>query len=53
MINREGVVLKDDKGELSYATIICVSKDVRDRFSKAVIEALLAEHSDAAGGDAA
>jgi DNA-binding cell septation regulator SpoVG len=48
MIGRDGAPLKDSAGKARYSPIVeFVSKDVRDRFSAAVIEALRAAHPDA------
>jgi hypothetical protein len=44
-IDRDGVGMKDAAGKLKYTPIISfTSKEVRDRFSNAVIEALRAAH---------
>jgi hypothetical protein len=48
MISRDGVVMKDAAGKVKYVPIVSfASKDLRDRFSTSVIEALLAAHPDA------
>ncbi len=45
MISRDGVVLKDAKGKIRYVPIIeFSSKDVRNKFSDAVIAAMRATH---------
>lgn len=41
MIGRDGIVMKDDRGKIRYSPFIeFASKESRDRFSNAVIEAL-------------
>ena len=48
MIGRDGTALTDDKGKLRYSPVIeFASKEVRDRFSAAVVAALRASHPDA------
>jgi hypothetical protein len=48
MIDREGVAMKDDKGKLRYSPIIeFASREIRDRWSAAVIEAMRAAHPEA------
>jgi DNA-binding cell septation regulator SpoVG len=48
MIDRDGVVMKDANGKIRYVPIIdFVSKDVRNKFSAAVIEAMRASHPEA------
>ncbi len=50
MIGRDGNVLRDQAGKVRYSPIVSfASKELRDRFSAAVIEALLATHPDALG----
>jgi DNA-binding cell septation regulator SpoVG len=45
MIDREGAALKDAAGDLRYAPIIeFASREIRDRWSAAVIEAMRAAH---------
>ena len=45
MINADGHVLRDDRGKIRYAPIIeFTSKDVRNRFSNSVIEAMRLAH---------
>lgn len=45
MFGRDGIVMKDDAGKLRYSIIIeFVSKDIRNRWSDSVIEALRAAH---------
>jgi hypothetical protein len=45
MIDRAGAVLKDERGKVRYSPIIeFTSKEVRDRFSNGVIEAMRAAH---------
>lgn len=45
MINRDGVVLKDDNGKIKYTPIIeFTSKEIRNRWSDAVIDAMRAAH---------
>ena len=48
MIDRNGMVMKDQGGKIKYAPIIeFTSKVLRDKFSKAVIDALRAAHPEA------
>ena len=48
MVGRDGVVLKDDAGKLRYSPVIeFASKEVRNRFSAAVVDALRASHPEA------
>jgi hypothetical protein len=48
MIDREGTALKDDKGKLRYSPIIeFASREIRDRWSAAVIEAMRSAHPEA------
>ena len=48
MISREGTVMRDQAGKVRYAPIISfTSKELRDRFSGQVIEALLAVYPEA------
>ncbi len=43
MINRDGVVLRDDNGKIRYASIVeFASKKLRDRWSDAVVDAVKA-----------
>ena len=50
MIGRDGTAMKDDRGKLRYSPIIeFTSKEVRDRFSAGVIEAMRATHPDVFG----
>jgi hypothetical protein len=45
MINRDGQVMQDDRGKTRYSPILeWASKETADRFSKAVISAIEAEH---------
>ena len=45
MIGKDGTALTDSNGKLRYSPIIeFTSKEVRDRFSAAVIEAMRAAH---------
>ena len=45
MIGRDGTVMKDDAGKVRYVPIIeFTSKDVRNRWSDSVIEAMRAAH---------
>ena len=45
MVGRDGKVLVDDDGKTKYVPLIeFISKSVRDRWSEAVIAALLAAH---------
>ena len=45
MVGKDGTVLTDDKGKARYSPIIeFTSKEVRDRFSAAVVDALRASH---------
>jgi hypothetical protein len=48
MVGHDGIALKDGAGKLQYTPIISFkSRDLRDRFSKAVIEALGVAHPEA------
>jgi hypothetical protein len=48
MIGRDGSVMKDANGKIKYQPIIeFTSKNVRDKFSHAVVEALRAAHPEA------
>jgi hypothetical protein len=48
MLGRDGIALKDQNGKIKYCPIIeFTSKEVRDRFSTGVIQALRREHPDA------
>src|ERR1700682_415042 len=48
MIGRDGSVMKDANGKIKYQPIIeFTSKEVRDKFSRAVVEALRAAHPEA------
>jgi hypothetical protein len=48
MLDREGVAMKDDKGKLRYSPIIeFASREIRDRWSAAVIEAMRTAHPEA------
>jgi len=50
MIDRNGAVMTDQTGKVRYSPIIeFTSKDVRDRFSNAVVEALRLAHPEALG----
>jgi hypothetical protein len=50
MIGRDGNVLRDQAGKVRYSPIVSfASKELRDRFSVAVIDALLATYPDALG----
>ena len=45
MIDRDGQAMKDSKGKIRYTPLIeFTSKEIRDRFSSAVIEAMRAAH---------
>jgi hypothetical protein len=47
-IGRDGTVIKDADGKISYAPIVSfTTRDQRDRWSSAVIEALQASHPEA------
>ncbi len=48
MVGRDGAVLKDDAGKTKYSPIIeFASKEIRDRFSTTIIDALRLSHPDA------
>ena len=50
MIDRDGHVLRDDKGKIRYQTIIeFSSKEILNKWSNAVIDALRAGHPEAFG----
>jgi DNA-binding cell septation regulator SpoVG len=50
MIGRDGIVMKDADGKARYTPIIeFTSKERRDKFSAAVIEALRVTHPEALG----
>jgi len=50
LIDRDGMVLKDANGKIRYAPLVeFTSKEIRDRFSAAVIDGLRASHPDAFG----
>ena len=45
MVGRDGAVMRDDDGKIRYSPIIeFVSKDVRNRWSESIIEAMRAAH---------
>lgn len=45
MLDRDGSVLRDDAGKVRYAPIISfASKEIRDRFSAAIIDAMTIAH---------
>ncbi len=45
MLSRDGAAMKDDAGKLRYVPIIeFTSKDIRNKWSDAVIEAMRAAH---------
>ena len=51
MIDRDGHVLRDDKQKIRYSPIIeFSSKDIRNKWSSAVIDALRAAHPEALPG---
>jgi hypothetical protein len=53
-INKDGVALRDDRGKVKYVPIIEFDpKPLRDKFSDAIVDALLREHPDALDGGAA
>jgi DNA-binding cell septation regulator SpoVG len=48
MIDRDGLAIKDANGKLKYSPLVeFASKEVRDRFSATVIDALRASHPEA------
>ena len=48
MIDRDGVAMKDANGKVKYSPLVeFASKEVRERFSSAVVEALRAAHPEA------
>ena len=48
MIDRDGVAMKDTNGKVRYSPIVeFASKEVRERFSAAVVDALRASHPEA------
>jgi hypothetical protein len=47
MLDRNGVALRDDRGKIRYSPVITFSsKEVRDRFSDAIIEAVRVAYPD-------
>ena len=45
MVDRNGVVLKDEAGKVKYSPIVeLTSKEIRNRWSSAVIDAMRAAH---------
>ena len=45
MVGRDGVAMKDDNGKVKYSPLIeFTDKQTRDRFSTAVVAALIAEY---------
>ena len=48
MIDRDGIAMKDANGKLKYSPVVeFASKEVRERFSNAVVEALRVMHPEA------
>ena len=48
MIDRDGVAMKDTNGRVRYSPVVeFASKQVRERFSAAVVDALRAAHPEA------
>lgn len=48
MVGRDGVVMKDGNGKVRYSPIVeFKSKEIRDRWSAAVIEAMREAHAEA------
>jgi hypothetical protein len=48
MIGRDGTAIKDEAGKITYAPVVTFSsREIRDRWSSAVIEALRASHPEA------
>ena len=48
MVGRDGIVLTDNNGKTKYSPIIeFASKEIREKFSNAVIDALRAAHPEA------
>ncbi len=48
MIDRDGIALKDANGKIRYSPVVeFASKQVRERFSAAVVDALRAAHPEA------
>jgi hypothetical protein len=50
-INREGHPLKDQDGKVKYATILHFECEARDKFTDAVIRAVLEQHPHVFDGD--
>jgi hypothetical protein len=45
LLSRDGVVLRDDAGKIRYSPIVSLrTKQVRDRFNRAVLDALRRAH---------
>jgi hypothetical protein len=52
MLSRDGTVLRDDAGKIRYSPIVSFrTKQARDRFNRAVLEALRATHPEAFAED--
>ncbi len=48
MVGRDGVALTDANGKVKYSPLVeFTSKEIRERFSSAVVEALRAAHPEA------
>lgn len=48
MLGRDGVAMKDQRGKIRYSPLIeFTSKEIRDRWSAAVIDAMRAAHPEA------
>jgi hypothetical protein len=47
MLDKNGLALRDDRGKVRYSPVITIaSKELRDRFSEAIIEAIRLSHPD-------
>jgi hypothetical protein len=47
MLDKNGVALRDDRGKIKYSRVTFASKELRDRFSEAIIEAVRVAYPDA------
>jgi hypothetical protein len=53
MLDRNGVAMRDEAGKIKYVPLISFqTKEIRDRFSESVIEAVRLAYPDVLAGDA-